>query len=83
MQEQFKHIEITEEVYVEKFAELRETYWAVQTNVESQYDFYLIELNCVEFKKQVTKHVQRLIDYLKEHIVNEFLDKMHGLYSQF
>jgi|LauGreDrversion4_2_1035121.scaffolds.fasta_scaffold395360_1 hypothetical protein len=65
------------------FAELREAYWNVLLEIDSEYDYGIIVLDCSLFKKMVSKHIENLIKQLNDFILNEFLGKMNSLYHQY
>jgi len=81
LEDAYKNVEISEEAYVAKFQQLRKAYWGVKISVAEEYDFGLLYLDCSRFKKLVSKHLDKLIVGLTEHIVGEFLTKAHGLFS--
>jgi len=65
------------------FTELREAYWNVLLEIDSEYDYGIIVLDCSLFKKMVSKHIENLIKQLNDFILNEFLGKMNSLYHQY
>jgi hypothetical protein len=81
--EAYKDIEVSEWVYKKTFEELRKAYWDIQLEIDSEYDYGIIVLDCSLFKKMVAKHIENLLKQLKDHILVEFLQKMNNLYNQY
>ena len=65
------------------FSELRDAYWNVLLEIDSEYDYGIIVLDCGLFKKMVSKHIENLLKQLTDFILDEFLRKMNSLYSQY
>lgn len=81
MQDAYKNIEISEDVYISKFQELRNVFWDVQLSVENVYDFGIVALDCTQFKEIVKKHLEKLINHLSRYVVQDFLQKMNNLFN--
>ncbi len=81
--EAYKDVEVSERVFMNTFQELRDAYWNVLLEIDSEYDYGIIVLDCQTFKKMVSKHIENLIRQLTDFILNEFLKKMNSLYSQY
>ena len=81
--EAFKDIEVSERVYMQTFAELREAYWNVLLEIDSEYDYGIVVLDCSLFKKMVSRHFENLLKQLTDFILNEFLKKMNSLFDQY
>lgn len=77
----YKDVEITEAMYAQKFAELRQAYWGALMNISTSYDYGMIVLDCEAFRNLVSKHIERLIKALEAHIVDDFLTRMNHLSS--
>jgi hypothetical protein len=80
-EEAFKDIEVSERVYMSTFAELRDSYWNVLLEIDSEYDYGIVLLDCSLFKKMVSKHIENLLKQLTDFILNEFLKKMNSLFD--
>lgn len=81
--EAFKDVEVSERVYLATFAELRDAYWNVLLDIDSEYDYGIVVLDCSLFKKMVSKHIENLLKQLTDFILNEFLRKMNSLFDQY
>src|SRR5689334_20723031 len=51
--EAYKDVEISEQVYSQRFHELRQAYWGALLNINSSYDYGLIVLDCASFRSLV------------------------------
>lgn len=67
----YRNIDITNEVYIDEFKNLRGAYWKVQTKTDKIYDFGLIEMDCSLFLKHIVKHLDKLITYLVQYLRND------------
>ena len=67
----YRNIDITNEVYIDEFRNLRGTFWEVQWKIDKVYDFGLIELDWQLFLKHVTKHLDKLISHLTNYLRND------------
>ena len=58
-------------MYIEEFKTLRGAYWDVQRYVDKVYDFGLIQMDCTSFRKNVIKHLEKLINHLTAYLRND------------
>jgi hypothetical protein len=63
----YRSIDITDEVYIEEFNELRDSL-NIQIDIEKLYDFGLIQMDCEPFITKIVTHLNKLISYLSNYL---------------
>jgi hypothetical protein len=72
----YKSVQIDQGLMHEELNTLRKITWEIQEQVESRYDFGLVQLDCRKYRKRLLAHCQALIDQLEEHVRSDFLHRM-------
>lgn len=62
LKEMVDRIEITDQTYLCQYKELETAYWKVQMEVQDEYNFGLIKLNCRKFKEQAIEGLKNLVE---------------------
>ena len=56
--------------------------WKVLENVNNQYDFGLVYLDCLKFKDRILNHIKELIDHLESYIRSDFTNKQKAIWTE-
>lgn len=71
----YKSVEIDDGLMRSEIFQLRDLVWKVLENINNQYDFGLIYLDCLKFKDRILSHIKELIDHLESYIRSDFTNK--------
>lgn len=71
----YKSVEIDDGLMRSEIFQLRDLVWKVLENVNNQYDFGLVYLDCLKFKDRILNHIKELIDHLESYIRSDFTNK--------
>jgi hypothetical protein len=71
----YKSVEIDDGLMRSEIFYLRDLVWKVLENVNNQYDFGLVYLDCLKFKDRILNHIKELIDHLESYIRSDFTNK--------
>ena len=66
----------------EEIRAIRKHKWTTMQNIQDEYDFGLLLLNCKPLKEDIIEHCDVLLNHLEKYIKNEFLDKMKNVNSE-
>ena len=61
---------------------IRKHKWATMRNIQDEYDFGMLLLDCRPLKKDIIDHCEVLAATLEKYLKNEFLDKMRNVKSE-
>ena len=61
---------------------IRKHKWATMRNIQDEYDFGLLLLDCRPLKTEIIEHCDALLATLEKYLKNEFLDKMRNVKSE-
>jgi hypothetical protein len=78
----FKSVDIDDGLMREELFFLRALVWKVLENVDNQYDFGVVYLDCVKFKERILDHIRGLIEHLEHYIRSDFTNKQRAIQSE-
>lgn len=76
-------VKLTDDCYAKKLKELNHAFWAIQTDVQDEYDFGLVQMDCRAAKDKICSKIDSLRRKLAQVLISEFLVKMKSLYDEF
>lgn len=67
---------------MEELFGLRDEYWDVLEDIESNYDFGLFSLECGPLKEKIVKHIKKLIEHLETYQKKDFMQRMEKILNE-
>ena len=61
---------------------IRKHKWTTMADIQDEYDFGLLILDCRPLKNDIIDHCDKLLAHLERYIKNEFLEKMRNVDSE-
>ena len=78
----FKSVEIDQGLMRNEIIFIRKHKWTTMANIDDEYDFGLLILDCRPLKKDIIDHCDKLLAHLERYLKNEFLERMRNVKSE-
>ncbi|CDW77756.1 dynein heavy chain axonemal [Stylonychia lemnae] len=78
----FRSIDIDDGLFKEELESYKLVFWEIREEINNQYDFGLVYLDCLPFKERILKHIKSLIDHLENYAKKEFLNKLNSIQNE-
>lgn len=75
----YKSVEIDDGLMKEDLFFLRDLVWKVRENINNQYDFGMVYLDCVKFKDRILGHIQDLVNHLEHYMRSDFTTRQKAI----
>jgi len=75
----YKSVEIDDSLMKEDLFFLRDLVWKVRENINNQYDFGMVYLDCVKFKDRILAHIRDLVNHLEHYMRSDFTTRQKAI----
>jgi hypothetical protein len=75
----YKSVEVDQGLLRAEIESVRKSIWTIRENIQDDYDFGLLQVDCSPFKQELLDHCLKLEAHLCDHVKSDFAEKIKNI----